>query len=392
MNSKCLIIITVLCFSTILAAQPTITMDNHLIKAGDTLRASYASGAAVANFPALKAGANQKWDFSKVPFGQTLGELHPKADNPEYPTATYSIAGDAELGPIKFPVKSYFEKNKEGIFDLGFSNTTTKLPILAITGNQKDTLELPATNLKYRHTLYAYPNSFGSKNSSVANLQRPFILTVNNFGINKVPGLVKTKNKLTIETVAWGNLSIPDYKNKGKSVTYVALLQILTEESTDSIFLGGQQAPTALLQAFGLKQGQTTGYKLANFFVPGFKKYAIEASIDDNFKITRLVSPIESGFVGGFVADRDLAAAIETTVFPNPSQDGKFNIQLEKTVAPDWTLKIYDSKGSEIAQHNIQGEGKIQFDFQINPTSGTYFYALFDENQIFRTNGILINQ
>ena len=388
MKSKFLLLFVML---VSLNAKAQITISTQALKANDTIIGSFATKAALATIPAFKAGDNQTWDFSALAFNATSSSFRfaPQA-NANYPTATTSIAAIAVLGPISIPAIRYYEKSASGLKILGFSNLAIKSSLLTVTGSAKDTLYIPAAAFQYTDNQYKYPIKYNDEVEDKWLIKRNYNLSVAAFGLNKTPGQVRTSFVSAKSIDAWGKVVLPDFKNKGKKVTYATLLQATQRTSVDSVFLGGAPAPPALMQAFGLVQGQEETTLELNFLVPGFKEFAVSAEVDENFKPTYLLVSQEAGFVGGaLVGAKDAAEQIEINVFPNPSANGNFTLNFEKPSVKDWTVKIYDISGREINQNVVSGYGKINQNINIATGKGVYFYALFNENQQFVTNGIL---
>jgi hypothetical protein len=390
MKSKLfLLLIMVLSLST--SAQITINNSDLTVKAGDTLKYLKATDASVGTVSNFKPGGNQTWDFSKLTFENSFYyDRILKVNNSAYPTANFGIPSSASLGAIVIPTIRYYEKTNASYKDIGFSSVSLKQSLKNVTGNDKDTLFLPATDIKYSDTNFSFPVTFGATKNDTWVQNRPYALTVAAFGLNKTPGIVKNVVSTAKSVVAWGKITLPDVKNKGKSVTYSTIVQAYQFSAIDSVFLGGTPAPTPLLQAFGLVQGAKSGYAYVDCLIPGFKTFALESEIDAAFKPLSVYISLDAGFVSGAVGLKDAAEQIETKIFPNPSQNGQFTLNFEKPSSKDWTIKIYDLEGRQIAQKGIFGEGKISQTLSIQEGKGTYFYALFNENQEFVTNGVLL--
>jgi Secretion system C-terminal sorting domain len=391
MKSKILLLLT-MAFSLSAMAQITINNGDQTIKAKDTTKTYRVEDASLATLPAFKTGGNQTWDFSKLAYekGVFYFDAYYEANDPNYPTASHYVKSSAALGAIIIPTQRYYENSATGIKELGFSNIAIKSGLQNVTGNAKDTLYLPSVNIKYTSNQYAYPVKFGNTVTDKWVQNRPYNLSVATFNLNKTPGNVKNIIAETKSVVAWGKVTLPDYKNKGKTVTYSAIAQLFQFSAVDSVFLGGAPAPPALMQAFGIVQGSKTAYSYVQLLIPGFKKYAVDAEIDAAFKPIGIYVSTESGFVGGAVGLKDAAQTVETIVFPNPSQNGQFTLQFEKPSANDWSVKIYDITGRAIAENVVTGFGKTTQNINTPNEKGTYFYALFDENQLFVNNGVLI--
>jgi Secretion system C-terminal sorting domain len=379
-------------FSLSVSAQITIKGSDITVKAGDSLKTYPATAASLANIPAFKTGGNQVWDFSKLAF-ENFYYYDPisKANNSAYPSANLSYPSSASLGAIVIPTTRFLEKSATAYRDLGFSNLGLKQVLTTITGSNKDTLFLPATDIKYTDNIFSFPVTMGANQTDKWTQNRPYALTVAAFGLNKTPGVVKnivTSNK---SVVAWGKVILPDFKNKGKTVTYNTIVQLTSVSLVDSVFLGGAPAPAPLMQAFGLTQGSSSSYTYFSALVPGFKTIAVEGDLNANLKATSIYVATESGFVpSNSVGSKDVAEQIESNVFPNPSQNGQFTLSFDKPNSKDWTVKIYDLAGREMSQTKITGEGKITQPLSVSTEKGTYFYALFNENQQFVNNGVLL--
>jgi Secretion system C-terminal sorting domain len=393
MKTKFLLSIVLAFLSQSIFAQITLKSGDQIIKGGDTVVNAFATNAALLKLPLFKKGDNQTWDFSQVAFqSQVGGTVFKKSNNPNYPKATFFYNSTANLGPISFPIEVYNEKATDGIWDIGFENKAVKSTIQPITGNIKDSLYLPAVTLKYEIPVYIYPSKNGDKTIKTKTLLRPYALTVAGFNLNKVPGEVKTKSTNTIEIIGYGKVTLPDFKNKGKSVTYNALLQKLEIINEDSIFLGGAPAPPTLLQAFGLQQGQVSKQYYLEWLVPGFKMWSAYAITNDKLVPSTFAVSVESGFVaGGSTSAKDFVGEwIDSKAFPNPSADGTFAINFEKKSPAPWTIKIFDLQGRVVSEQSVNGEGERNEKINLNGGQGTYFYSIFNEKEQFINNGILI--
>jgi hypothetical protein len=373
------------------SAQITIKSTDFTVKVGDTLKYFKAKDAGLATIPAYKTGGNQTWDFSKLTFENGYYYDRVLSPSANYPTATFSMPSSASLGAIIIPTRRQIEKTNATYKELGFSNAELKQTLLNVTGNPKDSLYLPAVDIKYSDTYYDFPATFGATKIDKWVQNRPYALSVAGFGLNKTPGNVKNIITTNKSIAAWGKLILPDFKNTGKAITYNTIVFVYQFSAVDSVFLAGAPAPAPLLQAFGLSQGAKSGYAFVECLVPGFKTFALQSEVDAAFKASSVYISTESGFVGGGIAGlKDAAEPIESYVFPNPSNNGQFTLSFEKPSAKEWTVKIYDIAGRQISQSTIVGEGKITHNLSVNEAEGTYFYALFNENQEFVNNGVLL--
>jgi hypothetical protein len=376
-------------------AQPTIQSNSFTIVAPDTIKFDGVLASSLATIPALNSGENQTWDFSKLQVDSFwFYNFFGKANNADFPKAQLYKPGTASLGPITIPNNRYFENNGAVLREIGVTNQPIRASVQAITGNIKDSLILPASSQPYIDDIYKFPIKYGDTHTNDYVLNRAFELSVAAFGLNKVPGNVKTTTSHTKSVLGWGKIILRDQKNVGKAIAYTALVQLYNYTVKDSVFLGGAPAPTPLLQAFGLTQGgQTTRYYV-EWLVPGFKLLAAQGTLNANNKLRSLFLSKEAGFVaGGTTSVRsELGESIEIKAFPNPSTDGVFTLSFDKNTSKDWLVKIYDMSGREIGQETIIGEGTINHTMRLTQEKGVYFYALFNEQQQFVNNGALIIQ
>ena len=327
-------------------------------------------------------GENLTWDFSGAQLGGMTQFMVEPGSIPEIPEAnTVSSTIDLFAGLVPQTFTFYELINDDQFSTLGRQSSYAIAPIGGLTGNAGDTLEILGNLSIYEapSVRYQFPMNFGDFYTEEATITNDYVLTALNAGVNHVPGQFNGIIRDTTEVTGWGTLILPHPDGTG-TVSMEALLHKNYDVTTDSIFLGGTEAPTALLNVFGLTQGgQNAGSTFYRFLAKGLPRSALFIEVNPDGQI-----------IEAFIADdirnlvssnRNVAAAsLPLRTFPNPTT-GDFTIEFDKTDAQPWTFTLHNAMGQRLAEQLIlAGLGATTFTPELTQqlAGGTYFFTLRD--------------
>jgi hypothetical protein len=339
MKKQILLLVPALVFCLHIQAQITLTLSNTNFTPGPTI----ALEADTTGFVIPSQGVNQQWNYSNLTKTGVVNRTALVPSNINFPTATYL---DTNVTTVFIPewyyyYDPYLETTPDGVKYLGFVVKNQRYGI-QLTGNPKDSCIFPEQFLVYGNPgmFMPFPSTMSSSwhtdHRNVLNFQ----LTIASFGLNKTP-CQKATHIVGVDTiVGWGKMRVPT--SLGPSLAYEVLLVRRMTTFTDSFYMAGTPAPTALLNAFGVSQGQKSysgrylfwrvnaRYPLLmlNFIGSDFSKvkeayYDGTAEYDPNY---------------GF---EDLQNSGKITIYPNPVSDKLF-IESDKIFSG---YSIYNSVG-----------------------------------------------
>lgn len=344
-------------------------------------------------------GANRTWDYTNLrdstPYLYYFGHItQPTNANRPMAFEMTNLQQDynTRLGNFVIPTRLYSLLNDNGYFDFGLSTPDLRFSLQNLTGSALDSLIFPASNNVFSAVAprYRFPINYQSVwRSNITNTSN-FFLTVTNFGLNSVPCQRVQRIVQRDTVVGWGTLRLRN-PSTGAPLNFNVLLATTQRITIDSFFLSGSPAPTLLLGAFGLQQGQRDTIASTYFCGVGFKAPLLtfvqnggQTRITDAFRAL-----LPSLNLTTSVEDRN-DFTIETKVFPNPTTTEGVTFEFEKSSAKDWNIMIYDLTGRIMKVQTIEAaKGLATFRLPLGEAfaKGTYFYMLSDENSIIRANG-----
>jgi hypothetical protein len=177
---------------------------------------------------------------------------------------------------------------------------------------------------------------------------------------------------------------------------YFVLIDKSYQYAVDSFYLGGAPAPTALLTAFGITQGQQTALNkrytvfregqsmpLA-VFLYGANNYTTPTGIyfdkDNLTPTTDVHNPMKFDFA--------------TLLFPNPSSSGLVNVQFTGAAPSLEIYQVIDLQGRIIQSGKADtNEGLLQIQIGKDVPNGQYILQVLDtQKQIVVTESFVLEQ
>ncbi len=393
-------IITILLLFTTIQSQTAITLNatNVPIPNG-----SYTfSEITLKNPPSPAIGNNVTWNYSNYSSNDTFETAYIKEVDPFYTAAgidVYSNGFKLLNQQLGYNLYSEYDFNANGVEDKGIYIDEQVYSLQALTGNAADNITFPFQGylLNNPRKIMKFPMTVASSWESASKYSTNFTLKVAGFGLNNVPGrhAYQLVRKDTI--VGWGKMSV--YTPNGPSISYDVLIDKTVQYSLDSFYLNGSPAPAALLNAFGVTQGQISGLSHSyNFYRAGTFNY-----------LTRFYYGTDATFSNlsaAFVTQEDLTASTSSTqeidkasyatvLFPNPSNGQEINLIILGKEIDQVSYQINDFTGKIVQYSESQNifDNKITIKLKNNVISGMYIIQVRDQkNNIIATEKINIQK
>ncbi len=210
-------------------------------------------------------GENMYWDYRELQGGVNTWQNHAPENNPEFPTAFRKMVGQSAVGSVMIPLDWHEELIESGYSWIGTTVTETLIPLTQITGGPNDNLFFPAQSQMYEHkdNHIKMPLTMGTQWSYESTFVSDFTITIAAYGLNNVPCQQKQYMTYDREIIGWGVITIP--YDGAPSKPYEVLLLKSNRNVRDSVFMNGAPMPDAMLQQFGIQQGQNTDLVLYEF-------------------------------------------------------------------------------------------------------------------------------
>lgn len=344
-------------------------------------------------------GANQTWDYTNLrdstPDLYYLGYVtEPVAANRPRAFDATNLQQDynTTLGNFVVPTRLYSLLNENGYFDFGLSTPDLRFSLQNLTGSPLDSLIFPASNNVFSTVAprYRFPINYrGAWQSNITHTSN-FFLTVTNFGLNSTP-CQRVQRVIQRDTVVgWGTLRLRN-PSTGAPINFNVLLASTQRITVDSFFINGLPAPTLLIGAFGLRQGQRDTTASMYFCGLGFKApFLTLVQNGAQTQITAALRAILPNLNLTTSAQDRIDFSIKMKIFPNPAVTEGVTFEFEKSSESNWNIMIYDVAGRIVKLQTIDAaKGLTTFRLPLSSefSIGTYFYTLSDENSIIRANG-----
>lgn len=335
-------------------------------------------------------GADQTYDYSSMSLPTTTVVIdYLPVTRPEFSTSTRYFTGTGSVGPIDITSEYYILQNAEGLFETGSYVLPSSESLLTITGNSNDLIEFPGNTVIFEEPAaeLTFPASFGTQNVSNFEFVTDFQLTVAAFGLSATPGQNVQSVELTIDVVGYGQLTLP--VPSGQSIPYDVLLVKHDQVITNNVFLGGAPATDALLNAFGVTQGQvsTIAYYIfyaENYEVPiaWFIMNEDFTEVDQMFYDMDLLETLS-------VAQNEFENSI--TVYPNPvSNQVKITRQTNDT--PIDAVNIFDISGRLVksVNKNTFSDASSPIEIDVNDFSNGTYLVKINSGNLYTTKKIVV--
>jgi len=237
-----------------------------------------------------------------------------------------------------------------GVNDMGTSVQAQGYDLSTFTGSSSDSLIFPGQQIlaSTPRVMFQYPFTMSSSWSSSSRRAVNFTLTVTASSLSHAPGqhVFYMYRKDTVE--GWGQLTV--YTPSGPSIPYDVLLTRVAEYSTDSFYLYGAPAPTALLTSFGVTQGQRTDENYwYQFYRKGSYNYLCSFAYGNDSTMSSPTGMYQNtdNLIPLGIADNE-KPLFTTLAFPNPVHGDVLNIAIEGTTFTNVSYSVTDVAGRTI--------------------------------------------
>ncbi len=324
---------------------------------------------------------NTTWDYSTA-FGNTpsLADFYPEVV-PFFLDAgvdVYRVLFKNFSTDFGYEIFQEYDFNANGVYDIGVDILEQNNTLQPFTGNIADSIFIPSQSkiVSEPRRIIEFPFTANSAWSSDSRRVTDMALNVPAFGLNYAPVQHVYHWIRQDSIVGWGKMRV--YTPAGPSIDYDVLMDKISEYALDSFYLNGAPAPTALLTAFGVTQGQKTEHNYRyNFYRKGSFNYLASFfyNTDDTY----------SNVFNAFITTDGLetappSAVVEkmsyaTVLYPNPSAGSELNIKLLGGQVELDSYEVFDAVGRLVRQGQIAANGS-EFQVRMNGHLPTGNYAI----------------
>ncbi|MFN0201686.1 MAG: T9SS type A sorting domain-containing protein [Bacteroidia bacterium] len=332
-------------------------------------------------------GSNQNWDYSSY-VGNSISSFSYLAEtDPFFTNAGIDVyfTGLKKLNAsVGYDIAHEMDFNANKIEYKGLYVYPQSYTLEAFTGNIMDKIEFSEQKIIYPNgrTTIQFPFTANSSwHSTTSRIVVNFKLSVASAGLNATPGQQVFRYTENDSVVGWGKLRV--HTAGGSSIPYDVLMLKVESYATDSMYLGGAPAPTSLLNAFGITQGQKSDSRYAyNFHRKGSWFYLMRRYYGADNTYTNLNGSWIS--TDNITVDVEDSFSYSTLFYPNPTNGNELNIQITGKNTLCSQYKVIDMMGRtvETGKPFATNMNDLKVQFNENLANGTYFLQLLDnENQ-----------
>ncbi len=382
MKKSCILLLFS-CFSLLLAGQTpfTITADNFPVFSIQNY-----NGPNNYNGVNLNPAPNGVWDLSSYHGANTAQNDYQKETLPFYTQAgidVYLSDFKSLTATLGYLLDYETDFNANGVFEKGIYVGAQAYSLSAFTGNTADSLTFPNQGaiLSSGRQLMKFPATYTSAWKSQSRREVDFKLTVGAAGLNKTP----CKHVFTVfrsdSIVGWGTMRV--YANGASSIPYNVLINRSIQYTVDSFFVAGAPAPPALLNVFGISQGQQTG--ISNRHTAFREAYSMPLAIalypNVNFTTPSQIY-VETENLSTTATGAPAKQDFSTLLYPNPSADGLLHLQISGDVPVLSSYEILDLLGRLQQTGSVALLGStLQLSVEDKLANGAYILRLLDDKK-----------
>jgi Secretion system C-terminal sorting domain len=303
-------------------------------------------------------GANQTWNYGTVAPSSLASNVFYAETNPTFTAAGVDVYYDVTQ---KFNANFYYDAsyeydfNANGVDDKGFYVYKQAYDLASFTGSNLDSLKMDEQSilLQSPRRFVKFPFTMGDTWSSISRRPVNFTLSVAAYGLVNTPAQHVATVHRQDTVVGYGKLRV--YTLGGPSAPYDVLMNKVVQYTTDSFYLGGAPAPTALLTAFGVSQNQRLDDNyFYNFYRKGHYNYLMRVNFNDgNFNSINSVYTNIDDIAPLAIAESN-KELYSTIVYPNPCTTNDLQVIINGNTFGDVQYYITDVTGKLIAQNKIQ--------------------------------------
>jgi hypothetical protein len=386
---KQLLILSVILSPGLLKAQITLTQANaptvSILTTSDTAN----SVKLLATYPDLSAKTNATWDMTLVKDSLLFSTFNGAITSAVFPNATFTIKKEYSFaGSLKYFTQAMLAVTANGVVQYGESINRQAISLAAVSGGANDSLIFPKQDVIFSadKVEIKYPCGMGTTWVSSPKFTTNFGITIASLGLNKTNGKRQSELTVTNTVVGWGKMRVND--KGGNPTEYMDVLQLQIENSIkDSFFLAGKPAPTALLNAFGLTQGQVSKSYERQFLRKGEFRPLVEISYTDNTYSKKNFCEVHKQRFQAAAGTTDVTTN-HFEVYPNPVTDYSFMIGGDDLKKGNLKFILLNSLGQEVIGAEVPSNGEVNLSESIS--SGLYQLQLMADDQVLGVKKIHI--
>lgn len=372
---KSLLFIAGIALSLSADAQLTLNSSNapslSLCQQGDSFRRIKLN-----TLPNIAPATNATWDLTTV--GDSVRTYQTRAvatSSSAFPNAGFYNEAYYNFAVLGYNITNIKNVTANGILMYGVHVDRQAISLASFTGGANDSVVFPLQDVPYNtpDVELKYPMTIGDNWTAPVKYTTDFNLTVAAYSLNKTPGQRRVDLKINKSVVGWGKMRVND--ENGVATDYMDVLMVkMVRVVTDSFYLAGSPAPTALLTAFGISQGQTQVRSTYAFFRADEYAPLLELVYEDSTFSKVVRADVHE--------DRLKPTSIRTinkeeiNIYPNPITDGSFTVKVNASYK-DLSYELYNLTGQLLQQGNIPQSGKVILNNTL-PT-GNYVIKLHTE-------------
>lgn len=375
-----------LCFGNT-QAQLILTQSNFYVSATHDTVYTVSPGLVNAPDPAATL-----WDYSNLPTNNSI-YLMDTIPNSSFPTAQTAAQIFYALGPLQILDFLNRESTASGYVEIGSTTPQQMFSLETFTANPADNIVFPAQDYTYASPLVhlKFPASPATVWSSEVKKISNFTLTVTSSGLNNAPSQRRTNIKIDAEVAGWGQIIVP-VAGGGVSMPYDVILVREHRTTQDSFWVNNMLAPTPLLNAFALSQGQTIHEYSSKFYYTGNERPFMEISHDSDSSYQNVNSCY-------FMRERvQPAVSVDApwslnalSIYPNPSSGSQIFLKIPENVHPESCI-VLNEMGQNVFNTTIgSGSPLVSLNLPETLPSGIYHIRVSekDSQKSFITNFVL---
>ncbi len=341
-------------------------------------------------------GINQTWDYAGAIPTASSTNLFIKEQAPFFTNAGVDVYIDvfkkfnANFG---YNISQEWDFDDTGIYDKGHYVYPQAYSLASFTGSDKDSLIMAEQGyiVDKPRVIIKFPLTVNSSWKSSSRRYTDFLLKVGAFGLNNTPARHVYTTVRQDSIIGWGKMRVPT--ENGTSKYYDVLMERVKSSIIDSFYLNGAPAPPAVLNGFGIAQGQKLDEtNVYNFYRKGQANYFMRVSYGTDNTFTKP----NGAFIN--IAELETSSSkgetehFSSVIFPCPAYD-KVNVLLGDINAMYPTYEIVDLSGKWLTNGQTNQSGNtITIDVQDLP-NGNYFVKLHNsKNNSTRVEKIFIQR
>ncbi len=338
-------------------------------------------------------GVNLTWDYSTAIPKSSSSNIFYEEKIEFFTAAGVDIYIDVfkKFNPnFGYNISQEWDFNDNGIFDIGHYVYPQAYALTSFTGSDKDSLIMDEQGyLTDQRIIIKFPFTINSAWKSTSRRFTDFRLKVAAFNLVNTPCKHVFITNRQDSIVAWGKMRVPT--QNGISKYYDVLMEKVKSSIIDSFYLGGAPAPKAILDGFGVTQGQKLDdTNVYNFYRKGQTNYFMRVNYGTDNTYTKPIGAFIN--IDGLEtsASKDEVENFTSIVFPSPAT-ANVTILLNNLNQTFDKYEIVDLMGKFVKEGEANQSGNTIHLAVHDLPNASYFVKLYNsKNNVTRTEQITV--